>query len=130
MAGKTIWASALLNASHSPRQRRIDKQHAGARLDEILEADVDAARPGHPVELGVEQPEPDQPEPEDRHRIAEQAEEAHEMVRPAPSAEPRPPRPPARRRATPITVAIVASSSVAGKKCRMSEATGFDVITE
>ena len=48
-----------------------------------LVGDVEAARPGDPAEIAVEDEEPDQPEPEDRHGIADQAQEADELVGPA-----------------------------------------------
>ena len=50
----------------------------------MLVGDIEPARPGGPAELAVEDEEADQPEPEDRHRIADQADEADRLVRPAP----------------------------------------------
>ena len=42
--------------------------------------DVEAARTLDPAELGVEQQQAHQAEPEDRHRIADEAEDAHDLV--------------------------------------------------
>ena len=66
------------------RDGAVDQEHASARLDDIVETYVDAARPGDPVQFGVKRPESDEPQPEHRHGIAEQAEKADEMIGPAP----------------------------------------------
>ena len=50
------------------------------RREDVLVGDVDAAGPADPAELGVEQEERHQAEPEDRHRIADEADDAHELV--------------------------------------------------
>src|SRR6516165_12232042 len=61
-------------------ERAIDENDAGDRVDDILIEGVDAAGPKHPAELAVEEEEADEAEPEDRHRIAEEADEPHHMV--------------------------------------------------
>ena len=71
-------------------------------VDEVLEGDVDAAGPADPAELGVEQQQGHQAEPEDRHRIADQAEHAHDLVERACPGAPPPARRAARRATAPI----------------------------
>ena len=51
--------------------------------DDVLVEHIEPAGAGHPVELAVEHEEPDEAEPEHRHRIAEEADDAHDMVGPA-----------------------------------------------
>ncbi len=50
---------------------------------DVVIAHVEPAWPLDPAELGVEHQQPDQPEPEHRHRIAEQRAEPDHLVLPA-----------------------------------------------
>ena len=63
----------------------VDGDQAGDRRHDVVVGDVEAPRTLDPAELGVEQQQPDQPEPEHRHRIAEQRAEADHLVLPAPA---------------------------------------------
>ncbi len=61
-------------------ERGIDQQHAGQGLDQAVVEHIEPARPGDEIELGVEDQQADQAEPEHRHRVADQAEQADRVV--------------------------------------------------
>ncbi len=60
--------------------RRVEEIKAGDRREGVFIDDVEPRRESDPLQLGVEEDQPQQPEPEDRHRIADQADEAHDLV--------------------------------------------------
>ena len=60
--------------------RRVQQQKAGHGRQRELIGHVDAARPADPVQLGVKQHQPHQPEPENRHRIPDQPDDAHHLI--------------------------------------------------
>ena len=64
-------------------QQAVDGDHAGDRGDDVVERHIQPARCPDPTEPGVEQQQADQPQPEHRHGIAEQADEADRLVLPA-----------------------------------------------
>ena len=61
----------------------VDGDQAGDGRHDVVVGHVEAPRTLDPAELGVKQQQPDQPEPEHRHRIAEQRAEADHLVLPA-----------------------------------------------
>ena len=58
----------------------VDQQKPGDRGQRVLVGHVDAARSADPAQFGVKQHQPHQPEPEDRHRIADQAHHANNLI--------------------------------------------------
>src|SRR5215217_405405 len=58
----------------------VDEDAARDGLEEVGIAHVDAARSFDPAELGIEEEETHEAEPEDRHRIANQAQKADDLV--------------------------------------------------
>ena len=113
-----------------PGERGVDEDDAGDRRDEVVERHVEPPGPATQPSRAVEEEEAHEPEPEDRDRVAEEAHDADHLVgQPAPAhrgdhaawGSPS---------TTPISVATVASSSVAGKNRRMSTSTGLEVSTE
>ena len=62
----------------------VDQDDAGAPRHDILIGDIEAARSRHPVQLAVEDEETDEAEPENRHRVAEETDDTHQMIGPAP----------------------------------------------
>ena len=129
-AGSTRCANALRERLPFAHYGAVDQEHASARLDDIVETDVDAARPGDPVQFGVKQPEVRRAPartPAWNSRTSRRSGRNDRASGPSS----RPPRTPAGTpSATPMIVATVASSSVAGKKCMRSERTGLEVMTE
>ncbi len=66
-----------------PGEDRIDQDHAGDRGHHALVEDADPARAADPAENAVEYQKPDEAEPEDRHRVADQRHDAGDLVDPA-----------------------------------------------
>jgi len=58
----------------------VQEIEAGDRREGVFENDVDAAGKGHPAQLRVEDDERNQRQPEDRHRITDQADDPHDLV--------------------------------------------------
>ncbi len=68
---------------HFAFEQAVDEQQAGDRVDDVVIADIDPSRPGDPAEPRIEDEQSDETEPEDRHGIAEQAEDADDAIGPA-----------------------------------------------
>ena len=64
-------------------QQAVDRDHAGHRAHDVVEPDIQPARPADPAERGIEQQQADQAQPEHRHGIAEQGQQADHLVLPA-----------------------------------------------
>ena len=63
-----------------PLQDGVDQVEARVRREGIFVDDVHPAGIGDPAELGVEQHQCQQPEPEDRHGIADKPDHPHHLV--------------------------------------------------
>ena len=79
-----MWLSALAKMSQAPARAEFDQDRAGdprhVEVEHELVGGVEPARSAHPVQLAVEDEEPDEPEPEDRHRVADEAHDPHQLV--------------------------------------------------
>lgn len=67
-----------------PGQGAVDEDDAGCRFQDAFVENVQPPRAGHPVELAVEEHQPHEPQPEDRHGIAEKAHHPEDAVGPPP----------------------------------------------
>ena len=70
----------LRNASQLLLQNRIEQVEAGDRRECVFIDDVDTARTRSPAQLGVEHDKTDHSEPEDRDGIADEADDANDLV--------------------------------------------------
>ncbi len=64
----------------------VDEDKAGDRGDDAVVEDIDPTRAADPFQLRVEDGEPDEAEPEGRHRITEQADDADALIEPGAAA--------------------------------------------
>ena len=60
--------------------RGVEQQKTALERDRILIGNIDSSRPTHPTQLGIKQNQAHQPEPENRHRVADQAHHPHQLV--------------------------------------------------
>ena len=60
----------------------VEQHEAGARDQREFIGHVDATRPGNPAQLGIKHQQCHQPEPENRHRVTDQPDDAHHLIDP------------------------------------------------
>ena len=77
------WLKALPKISHSPSIAESMRMTPVRVRDDVLVEDVEPPGAGDPAELAVEDEEADEAEPEHRHRIAEEPDDADDVVGPA-----------------------------------------------
>ena len=70
--------------------RGVEQQETALERDRKLIGDIDATRSTHPTQLGIKQHQTHQPEPKNRHRVADQAHDSYQLINPTTPPDRRP----------------------------------------